>query len=216
MDLNKAAELQRKLSNNLVLHWRGGKVKLVAGADFSYDKEKRKIGACIIIIKIPEFETVEIVEAVKKVRFPYISGYLAFREAPTFFEAFRKIRNVPDVTLIDGNGIAHPRKMGLASFVGVILDICTIGCAKTPIFPFILPGERRGEFTYFRNDKNEKVGICLRTRAGVKPVFVSPGNRIDFKESAKLILGCSKFRIPEPLRKAHTLSGKIFLNLLSF
>jgi len=177
MDLKKAAELQRKLSNNLVLHWVGGEVKLVAGADFSYDKEKKKIGACVIIVKIPEFETVEIVEAVKKVRFPYI---------------------------------------GLASFVGVILDICTIGCAKSPIFPFILPGERRGEFTYFRNDKNEKVGICLRTRAGVKPVFVSPGNRIDFMESVKLILGCSKFRIPEPLRKAHTLSGKIFLNLLSF
>lgn len=211
MDLKRAAKLQRKLSTKLDLRWEGDEVRLVAGADFSYDKEKKKIGASIVIVKIPEFEIQERVEAVKKVRFPYISGYLAFREAPAFFEAFRMIRDVPDVTLIDGNGIAHPRRMGLASFVGVILDICTIGCAKTPFFPYVLPGERRGEFTYFMDDKNEKVGICLRTRAGVKPLFVSPGNRIDFMESVKLILRCSKSRIPEPLRKAHTLANKIFL-----
>lgn len=210
MDLQKATELQQRLSSKLILRWEGSEARLVAGADFSYDKEKGKIGASIIILKIPEFEIIERVEAVKIVSFPYVPGYLAFREAPAFFKAFRKIRNIPDVTLIDGNGIAHPRKMGLASFVGVVLDICTIGCAKSPFYPFVPPGASRGEFTYFRNDKEEKVGLCLRTRAGVKPLFVSPGNRIDFMESAKLTLRCSKFRIPEPLRKAHIFASKIF------
>lgn len=210
MDLEKAAEWQRKLSNKLVLRWQGGEENWVAGADFSYDKEKKFIGACIVVLKFPEFEVVEIAEAVKRVRFPYISGYLAFREAPAFFAAFRKIKNFPEVTLVDGNGIAHPRKMGLASFVGVILNICTIGCAKTAFYPFDTPGEQRGDFRLFRNDRDEKVGMCLRTRTGVKPVFVSPGNKIDLKESARIVLKCSKFRIPEPLRRAHALSSKIF------
>lgn len=213
MDLERAAELQIKLSAKLVLHWQGREVKSVAGADFSYDKEKRMIGACLVLLKIPEFEIIEKVQAVREVRFPYIPSYLAFREAPAFFGAFRKLRITPDVTLVDGNGIAHPRKMGLASFVGVILNICTIGCAKTPFFPFVLPGELRGDFEFFTDDRNEKVGVCLRTRSGVKPIYVSPGNRIDFGQSVKIVLKCSKYRIPEPLRQAHILAKKIFLEL---
>ena len=210
MDLKKAGEWQRRLSAKLVLSWKGDEVRRVAGVDFSYDREKWNIGACIVVLEMPDLEIIEVTEAVKKVRVPYIPGYLAFREAPAFFEAFHKIRNIPDVTLVDGNGIAHPRKMGLASFVGVIRNICTIGCAKTAFFPFIPPGEQRGDMTDISNKRNERVGICLRTRKGVKPVFVSPGNNIDFKESVGIILRCSKFRIPEPLRKAHTLANQIF------
>ncbi len=210
MDLKKAEEWQRRLSVKLVLSWKGSEMKRVAGVDFSYDRENRNIGACIVVLEMPEFKIIEVTEAVKKVRFPYIPGYLAFREAPAFFEAFHKIKNIPDVTLVDGNGIAHPRKMGLASFVGVIKDICTIGCAKTPFFPFALPGKQKGDLTFINNERNERVGMCLRTREGIKPVFVSPGNNIDFKESAEIILRCCKFRIPEPLRKAHALANQIF------
>lgn len=210
MDLKKAEEWQQKLSTRLVLSWKGHAAKRVAGVDFSYDREKKNIGACVVVLEVPKMEVVEVAEVVKKVRFPYIPGYLAFREAPAFFEAFYKVKNIPDVTLVDGNGIAHPRKMGLASFVGVIKDICTVGCAKTPFFPFVPPGKQRGDFTFIRNERKERVGMCLRTREGVKPVFVSPGHKIDFKGSKSIILSCSRFRIPEPLRKAHALAGQIF------
>lgn len=210
MDLRKAAGLQLRLSKKLRLRWDEREVRFIGGADFSYDAEKKKIGAAIVVFRIPEFRLVEHVQAVQEVKFPYIPGYLAFREAPAFLAAYRKIKTIPQVTLVDGNGIAHPRKMGLASYTGVLLDICTIGCAKNPFSPFSPPGERRGRFTYVLNDDKEKVGICLRTRVGVRPVFVSPGNRIDFLNSKKIILECSRFRIPEPLRKAHSIASHIF------
>jgi len=210
MNLKKAAEAQRRLSSRLNLKWDGREVNLVAGADFGYDYKKSKIGASIVVFKIPELEIVEISEAVREIEFPYLSGFLAYREGPVFLDAFRKIKSKPDVTLVDGNGIAHPRKMGLASFVGVILDICTIGCAKTPFFPFTLPLEQKGSYTFFKDERKDKVGICLRTRSGVRPIFVSPGHRIDFISAMKLVLSCSKFRIPEPLREAHRRASKIF------
>lgn len=210
MDLKKAAAIQSKLSSRLILKWDGRKVNLIAGADFGYDHQKRKVGACIVVFRTPDFEIVEISQAVREVEFSYIPGFLAFREGPVFFEAFETLKVKPDVTLVDGNGIAHPRKMGLASYVGVNLDICTIGCAKKPFFPFSFPEDRKGAYTFFRNEENEKVGLCLRTRSKIKPIFVSPGHRIDFKHSMKLVLSCSKFRIPEPVREAHRRANEIF------
>jgi len=209
-NLARAAEDQRRLASRLILRWDRKKVSLVAGADFSYDLRAKKIGACIVVFKIPELEVVEVSQAVKKIEIPYIPGFLSLREGPVFFEAFRKIKNKPDVTLVDGNGIAHPRRMGLASFVGVVLDISTIGCAKRPFFPFCLPAEKKGAYTFFRDKKMCKVGFCLRTRSGVKPVFVSPGHRMDFKMAKQLVLRLSKFRIPEPLRDAHRRASTIF------
>lgn len=210
MDLRRASEIQLRLSTRLNLKWEKSRLETAAGVDFSYDREDKLIGASVVVLSLPDFEVLETVQAIRRVRFPYISAYLAFREAPSFFEAFRKIKIRPDVTLVDGNGIAHPRKMGLASFMGVTADICTIGCAKRPSYPFSLPGKKRGQFTFFRNEREEKVGLCLRTRDGVKPVFVSPGHRIDFRASMKIVLMCSKFRIPEPLRRAHISASQIF------
>jgi len=214
INLAKAAEAQRMLCSRLILKWDGRDVNLVAGADFGYDPEEKKIGASIVVFKIPGLEVVEISEVVREVKFPYIPGFLAFREGPAFFDAFREISNKPDVTLVDGNGIAHPRKMGLASFVGVVLDIPTVGCAKTPFFPFVVPPEKKGAYTFFRNERNDEVGLCLRTRRAVKPVFVSPGHRIDFDFAMKIVLLCSRFRIPEPLREAHRRANKMFLKSL--
>jgi deoxyribonuclease V len=210
VNLIKAAERQRQLASQLILRRKRRKVRLVAGADFSYDMKTKKVGACIVVFKIPKLEIVEVSKAVKKVEIPYIPGFLSLREGPAFFDAFRKIKNKPDVTLVDGNGIAHPRRMGLASYVGVILDISTIGCAKSPFFPFCLPGKRRGAYTFFLNKNKQKVGFCLRTRSGVKPVFVSPGHRMDFQTAKELVLRFSKFRIPEPLREAHRRASLIF------
>jgi len=210
MNLARAIRTQEELASRLILEWRGGRVRLVAGADFGYDQKERRIAAVIVVMTYPGLEIIETASAVRRLSMPYVPGFLAFREGPAFFSAFRRLARRPDVTLLDGNGIAHPRKMGLASYIGVKLDIPTIGCAKTPFFSFRRPADRPGAWTEYRNRAAEKVGLCLRTRPGVRPVFVSPGHRVDFRLSRKIVLGCSRYRLPEPLREAHRLSRALF------
>jgi deoxyribonuclease V len=209
-DWKKAAVVQQKLALRLVIEQEVRKITHIAGADFSYHKQKMLIGAVIVVQKFPELETVEIVEETREIRIPYVPGFLNFREGVPFIRAFRKLRIVPDVTLLDGNGIAHPRKMGLASYVGVVLDIPTVGCAKSPFFPFEPPPEQRGTFSLYKDRKNEMVGFCLRTRTAVKPVFVSPGHRVNFAFSRDVVLSCSRFRLPEPIRIAHLAARDLF------
>ncbi|MBN1222632.1 MAG: endonuclease V [Candidatus Aminicenantes bacterium] len=209
-DFKKAAETQARLSTRLKLSWDSRNIQYVGGADSSYDETKKKIGVVVVVYKVPELILVEISREIQDVSIPYVPGFLNYREGPAFLRAFRKLSHVPDVTLIDGNGIAHPRRMGLASYVGVILDISTIGCAKSPFYPYTDPGEERGSHTPFTDTKGEQVGFCLRTRSGTNPVFVSPGNRTDFTISRQVVLGMSVYRIPEPLRRADHLAGKIF------
>lgn len=209
-DFKKAVEAHKRLSSRLDLTWEAREVELVAGVDSSYDEEKRKIGVVVVVYKMPEFVIVEVAKEMGEIPIPYMPGFLSFREGPVFLRAFRKLYKKPDVTLLDGNGIAHPRKMGLASHVGVVLDISTIGCAKNSFFPFRSPGEERGEFSELENASHEIVGYCLRTRTGVKPVFVSPGHKIDFQVSREIVLEYSKYRLPEPLRMAHHLASQLF------
>ncbi len=206
VDLEKAARVQQLLAAKLILDWGGREVKRVAGADFAYDSQQKMIRAAVVVLELPEFEILEASLETQEIQFPYVPGFLAFREGPVFLKAFRRLKNRPDVTLIDGNGIAHPRKMGLASFVGVVLDICTVGCAKTAFYPFDTPPHQRGEFTYFVNDNQERVGLSLRTRSNVRPIFVSPGHRVGFAQAREIVLRSSRFRIPEPLRQAHRLA----------
>ena len=209
-DLKKAAKAQQRLASRLVLKQDVRKVNFVAGADFSYHRKKGLIGAVVVVLEFPGFEIVEVAKEIRDVRIPYIPSYLNFREGPSFIRTFRKLQNKPDLTLIDGNGIAHPRKMGLASYVGVVLDLSTIGCAKSAFFPFDPPPERRGGYSAYRNRKNERVGFCVRTRTSVKPVFVSPGHRVGFAFSRDMVLTCSRYRIPEPIRIAHHMAKRIF------
>ena len=209
-NLRKAAEIQQRLSSRLILLQSVRKAVRIAGADFSYHKKEKLMGAVVVVLKFPELEIMEVAEEICEVRIPYIPGYLNFREGPAFFRSFRRLKTKPDLTLIDGNGIAHPRRMGLASYVGVVLDIPTIGCAKSPFFAFESPSDRRGSYSLYRNRQNEVVGFCLRTRSGVKPIFVSPGHRVEFAFSREIVLACSKVRIPEPLRIAHRLARELF------
>jgi deoxyribonuclease V len=209
VDISRAAKIQEILASRLVLGWTGSPVRWIAGADFSYSLDRRRISAAIVVMTFPELKIVEVAGAVRRLSFPYIPGFLSFREGPAFFPAFARLHRRPDLTLVDGNGIAHPRRMGLASHIGVMLDIATIGCAKTSFYPYSLPGRERGAFTHYKNADNERVGFCLRTCSGVKPVFVSPGHRVDFRLAKKIVLACSKFRVPEPLREAHRLAREI-------
>jgi deoxyribonuclease V len=210
MDFARAIRIQEESASRLILEWTGDEVRLVGAADCSYDREGTRIAAAAVVMTIPGFEIVETAEAVRRVTMPYIPGFLSLREGPVYFDVLGKLSRRPDVLLFDGNGIAHPRRMGLASYVGLRLDRPTIGCAKTAFFPFCAPAERRGACTIYKNKNGEKVGFCLRTRAGVQPVFVSPGHRIDLWRARKVVLDCSRFRIPEPLREAHRLSREVF------
>ena len=210
MKLEWAVRMQEELASRLILEWRGGPVSLVGAADCSYDFAAQRIGAAAVVMTMPGFEVVSSAHAVLPISMPYIPGFLSFREGPAYLEALGKLDRRPDVTLLDGNGIAHPRMMGLASHIGVLLDIPTIGCAKTAFYPFRPPEGRRGAFTVYKNRKGEKVGLCLRTRTAVKPVFVSPGHRTDVKMARKVVLDCSRLRIPEPLRVAHFRSRELF------
>jgi deoxyribonuclease V len=163
LNLDKAAFVQQKLASRLVLERGVRRPTRIAGADFSYHKKMNLIGTVLVVFKFPELEIIEAAQDIRDVRVPYISGYLSLREGPSFLRTFMKLKNRPDLTLIDGNGIAHPRKMGLASYVGVILDIPTIGCAKSPVFAFDPPDAERSAYSHYKNQKNELVGYCLRT-----------------------------------------------------
>ena len=208
--MRKAGIAQQKLASRLLLEQDVRNPTRIAGADFSYHKQKRLIGAVVVVLSFPELEIIDVATDVREVRIPYIPGYLNFREGPSFLRTFLKLKCKPDITLVDGNGIAHPRKMGLASYVGVVLDIPTIGCAKSPFFAFDPPSEEKGAYSMYKDRKKEMVGFCLRTRTSVKPVFVSPGHKVDFVFSREIILACSKFRIPEPIRIAHHMAKELF------
>jgi deoxyribonuclease V len=188
--------------------------KFIAGVDAAF-LENKVIGvACIF--KYPELTHVEDAFAVTDVPFPYVPGFLTFREGPVIIEAIDNLKIKPDIILFDGQGIAHPKGMGIASHIGVILDMPTIGCAKSRLVgEYKEPEFKRGDRSPLQYNGNI-VGAVLRTKDYVKPVFVSSGNKIDLKTSIRIVLRCTtKFRITEPLRRADFLSKKIREELLT-
>jgi endonuclease-3 related protein len=162
------------------------------------------------VLKFPEMESLEEAHASAKAPFPYIPGLLAFREGPIVLRAFRKLKTMPDVVLMDGHGIAHPRGFGLASHMGVLLGIPTVGCAKTVLVgEFKEPAKRRGSQSSLVY-KNAEVGRALRTKDGIKPIFVSVGHMVSLDKALNIALECcTKYRLPEPTRRAHMLVNKI-------
>lgn len=202
--LEKAREIQEKLRNFVKLERTSEEIELIGGIDSSY--WKNKIRTALVSLSLPELKIVDFSIYEDKIRFPYIPSFLAFREIPSMLGAWKLIKIKPQLIIVDGNGIAHPRKFGIASHFGVLLNIATIGCAKNPFYPSPLPSSKRGDFSYMRNEKNEIVGASLRTKENVMPVYVSPGHLVDLDFSIKIILASSKYRIPEPIRIAHHLS----------
>ncbi|MCX7975189.1 MAG: endonuclease V [Candidatus Aminicenantes bacterium] len=209
-NFEKACLAQRTLAQKIRLESLKRPLKLIGGADFAIFNSQKKIGAALVILDAVNLTVIERVLIVKELSFPYIPGFLCFREGPVFLQALKKVKSLPNVWFIDGNGLAHPRRMGLATFIGVMADIPTIGCAKKAYFPFNEPAQFRGAFTLYRDRKGEKVGFCLRTKTGVKPIFVSPGHRVSFEDCLFLALEFSQYRFPEPLRQAHILAKEIF------
>jgi len=184
------------------------KPRFVAGVDAAFAGD-RIIGAGCLF-RYPEVSLVEEAYAEMKTLFPYVPGFLTFREGPVLIKVIKKLSIKPDVILFDGQGIAHPISMGIASHIGVLLNIPAIGCAKSRLIgEYKEPKLCRGSWSpLIYND--DVVGAVLKTRDNVRPLFISPGHRVDLKSSIKIVLNCiSKYRIPEPLRRADFLSKRI-------
>ncbi len=222
----KAAEIQEKLKKSIILKSPEKQINLIAGADVSYLPEncsqpparnlttagKKKsyvFFASVIVFELQTMQRVEAVTASGTVDFPYIPGLLSFRESPILLKAIKKIKSEPDAIILDAQGIAHPRGIGLASHIGLILDKPSIGCAKTRLIgEFNDVEEEVGNYTLLKV-KEKTVGAVLRTRKNVKPVFISPGHKIDLNTSIDLVLKCCRgYRLPEPIRQAHKLVKK--------
>ena len=179
----------------------------IAGVDASFPDNHVLAVACLY--RYPALSLVEETVATREVSFPYVPGFLSFREGPAIIDAIHELTVKPDIILVDGQGIAHPKGMGIASHIGVLVGIPTIGCAKSRLVgEFKEPGLRKGSWSPLQYD-GKIVGAVLRTRAHVRPLFVSPGHRVDLKSSIEIVLGCTgNYRIPEPLRRADLLSKK--------
>ncbi len=200
----KAVAMQRELAARLEFPPLERPPVYVAGADVSFSKKDPRIYAAVVVLKLPELEAVEIATAVDMASFPYVPGLLSFREIPILIQAFKKLKQTPDIVLCDGQGIAHPRGIGLASHLGLFLGLPTVGCAKSRLIGEYRPvGEAKGSQSSLKH-KGETIGTVLRTRAQVKPLFISPGHLIDLKGSVAIVKRCTgRVRLPEPTRQAH-------------
>ncbi|HGJ64572.1 TPA: deoxyribonuclease V [bacterium] len=207
---DEAIKIQHELSNRVIIQPFKTKPKLIAGADVSYSKGSDLFFSGVVIFQMPDLFIVEESTAQDKVDFPYIPGLLSFRESPVLLKAFDKLKTVPDVVILDGQGIAHPRGLGIASHIGLILDIPTIGCAKNVLVgKYETPSIEAGEYTPLIYN-NKAVGVALRTKKNVSPVFVSPGYKIDIPSAIEIVLNfCRGYRLPEPTRQAHLLVNRV-------
>lgn len=198
-------ELARRVSrsNSLPLD----AIKTIAGVDASY---KDQGFAVIVVMTFPELEEIERVTAARESVFPYVPGLLSFREAPIVLDAFARLRTRPDLLMCDGQGIAHPRRLGLASHLGVYLDIPSIGCAKSRLTgKYEEPGPRMGDRSPLMS-RDETIGMVVRTKPRTNPLFVSIGNKIDLPTAVEIVLACLRgYRLPEPTRIADKLSRSL-------
>ena len=207
----EAVEIQRGLAGSVVREGRLDAVELVAGVDISGANSDGVSRGAIVVLRYPSLELAERSVVTMKVEFPYVPGLLSFREMPLIIAACRQLRVKPDLFVADGQGIAHPRRLGLASHFGLVLDAPVIGCAKSILCGrHDSLGEEPGDRAPL-TDNEEVVGAVLRTKRRVNPVYVSIGHRIDLDESCRWVLACCKgYRLPEPTRLAHrAASGEI-------
>lgn len=206
----EAAAIQTRLAKRIVLQPLGASPKIVAGADIAFDKDSDTAYSAVVLLEFPSLKPIGEFALKGPVTFPYIPGLLSFREAPLLLKLFEKVSPVPDLLFFDGQGLAHPRKLGLASHLGLLLDRPAVGCAKSRLTGhYAEPGQAKGSVSALLNDDEEIIGTVVRTREGCKPIFVSPGHKIDFAGSARWTLQCTtRYRIPEPTRLAHNLVGE--------
>ena len=207
-NIKHAKKIQDNLKQLVRIILFRGKVTTVAGVDAAFIEDKVIATACLF--SFPEIILSEETSSIMKTPFPYIPGFLSFREGPVVVKALKKLQKRPDVVLFDGQGIAHPQGLGIASHIGVILRLSTIGCAKSKLVgEYDEPGIPRGSWNPLRSGK-KTIGAVVRTRDNIKPVFVSPGHMIDLQTSITIVLTTShRYRLPEPIRHADRMCRRI-------
>jgi len=203
-----AKDIQRRLAKQVL---RGGEVKspkYIAGVDISAGGANREARAAVVLLNYPELQIVEVETAQARLEMPYIPGLLSFRELPLMLAACGKLSYKPGLIMVDGQGIAHPRRLGLASHLGVMLDMPTIGCAKSCLCgSHAEPGDEIGEYTQLV-ENNEIIGAVLRTRSRVKALYISTGHRISLENAIYWVMQCCRgYRLPQPTRLAHMAAG---------
>ena len=208
VSIARAKEIQLSLAKRVVTESGVINPSLVAGIDISAPDAQGVARGAVVILRYPELSIVEVEIAQGKLTLPYIPGLLSFRETPLILAACEKLSNVPDLILVDGQGIAHPRRFGLASHVGLLLDLPTVGCAKSILCGrHQSVGEAAGSHAELL-DKGELIGAALRTKSGVKPIYVSVGHKIDLASALLWVMKCCRgYRLPEPTRLAHMAAG---------
>jgi deoxyribonuclease V len=206
----QAMRIQEDLRSRVVLKNEFGDLKVIAGADVALDKKRGQGYAGAIAYAFPELGEIERQGATGPLHFPYVPGLLAFREAPILLEALEALKVEPDLIIFDGQGRAHPRRMGIATHMGILLDTPTIGCAKSRLIGTHGDvGPEVGDYASLSHE-NQVVGAVLRTRRGIRPIFVSPGHKIDLPTSIAIIMKClDGYRVPKPTRKADHYVGAI-------
>ncbi len=209
----EAIKIQKCLKDKVILKKIDRRINYIAGLDVSYAKGGNTVWAGVVVLDFPSLVKIEERWAQSKVSFPYIPGLLSFREIPALLDVLRNIEVEPDLIFCDGQGIAHPRGLGIASHLGVLLRKPTIGCAKSRLVGEFDPvGEDRDEYVYLRY-QNRIIGAVVRTRSRVKPVFISPGYGVVLKDCIRFVLEtCPTYRIPEPTRQAHLLVNSVRCN----
>lgn len=200
--------LQRRLASQVITEDQLGEVALVAGVDVGFEDHGKITRAAVVVLRLVDLSLVEQAVARQPTRFPYIPGLLSFRECPTILAALEKLTVIPDLLFCDGQGIAHPRRLGIACHLGVLTDLPSIGVAKSRLVGKYGPVPAvRGDWTPLL-DKTETVGAVLRSRARVKPIFVSIGHRISLLTAIHYVMACTtRYRLPETTRAADKLAS---------
>jgi deoxyribonuclease V len=204
---HEAIAIQKRLRAEVNAAEPLGDIHYIAGADIATSKDSPKAYAGVVVLSYPELEVVEERGSEDAVRFPYVPGLLAFREGPPLIKVFERLTTEPDVIVFDGQGLAHPRGMGIATHLGLVFDKPTIGCAKSLLYGrYQEPGQEKGAWAELRDPQGHVIGAVVRSKPKTTPIFVSIGHRIDLLTAIRLLLDCTRgVRIPEPTRLAHNL-----------
>ena len=203
LSVKQARELQKKLAQKIQIRTMPRQIKTVAGCDVAYNKESEQLIAGMVILRFPDLTIIDEITVSEPITFPYIPGYLSFREAPAILNLIKSYHRSIDLFLFDGHGIAHPRGLGIAAHIGVLINKPSIGCAKKRLIgTFEVPGEQKGSQTELYYE-GRVVGRVVRTKDRVKPIFISIGHAVNLGESVDFVLNCClKYRLPEPTRLA--------------
>jgi deoxyribonuclease V len=216
LSVQEAREVQKNLAHRVRIQKIPERIKTVAGCDVAYDTDSQRLTAGMVVLNFPDLTIVDEITINEPITFPYIPGYLSFREAPAIINLIKQYEHSIDLFIFDGHGIAHPRSLGIAAHIGVLLDIPSIGCAKKKLIgTYETPEEHKGSQTDLIH-KGRIIGRVLRSKDRVKPVFVSVGHKVNLDDSVNLILRCcTKYRLPEPTRLADiaVARAKKFINI---